>query len=113
MNLSGYFASRFGCQVNAENDATLATVAEHGRGCARHIDDVVGILAGPAHRCRDDRRRTAAPGPNGAAGEIGNLRLLGWCDAPGGLEAHGADAEAVLSAAPSSAWKQPPRSNRR
>ncbi|CCK27716.1 hypothetical protein BN159_3337 [Streptomyces davaonensis JCM 4913] len=40
-------------------------------------------------------------GPNGAAGEIGNLRLLGWCDAPGDLEAHGADAEAVFSAAPS------------
>ncbi|MFD8716639.1 ROK family protein [Streptomyces sp. NPDC059629] len=101
MNLSGYFASRFGCQVNAENDANLATLAEHWRGCARHIDDVVYILAG---------RRTGAGmivggrlhrGPNGAAGEIGNLRLLGWCDAPGDLEAHGADAEAVFSAAPS------------
>ncbi len=40
-------------------------------------------------------------GPNGAAGEIGNLRLLGWCDAPDDLEAHGADVEAVFSAAPS------------
>ncbi|MEV4866184.1 hypothetical protein [Streptomyces ossamyceticus] len=41
MNLSGYFADRFGCQVNAENDSNLATLAEHWRGCARHIDDVV------------------------------------------------------------------------
>ncbi|MFC8520181.1 ROK family protein [Streptomyces sp. NPDC057257] len=99
VNLSGYFNGRFGCPVNAENDANLATLAEHWRGCARHIDDVVYILAG---------RRTGAGmivggqlhrGPNGAAGEIGNLRMLGWWDAPGDLESHGADAEAVFGAA--------------
>lgn len=99
VNLNGYFADRFGCRVDADNDANLATLAEHWRGCARHVDDVVYILAG---------RRTGAGmivggrlhrGPNGAAGEIGNLRMLGWWDAPGDLEAHGADAEAVFSAA--------------
>ncbi|MEU9449002.1 ROK family transcriptional regulator [Streptomyces sp. NPDC048277] len=99
VNLSGYFADRFGCRVNAENDANLATLAEHWRGCARHVDDVVYILAG---------RRTGAGmivggrlhrGPNGAAGEIGNLRMLGWWDAPGDLESHGADAAAVFGAA--------------
>lgn len=99
VNLGGYFADRFGCRVTAENDANLATLAEHWQGCARHVDDVVYILAG---------RRTGAGmivggrlhrGPNGAAGEIGNLRMLGWWDAPGDLEAHGTDAEAVFAAA--------------
>ncbi|MFF3501076.1 ROK family protein [Streptomyces sp. NPDC003247] len=100
VNLSGYFADRFGCRVRAENDANLATLAEHWHGCAQHVDDVVYVLAG---------RRTGAGmiiggrlhrGPNGAAGELGALRMLGWWDAPGDLEGHGADAEAVFDAAP-------------
>jgi predicted NBD/HSP70 family sugar kinase len=64
--------------VRVENDANLAALAEHWRGAAVGVDDVIYLLAshrlgagiligGRVHR-----------GFGGAAGEIGALRLLHW-----------------------------------
>jgi predicted NBD/HSP70 family sugar kinase len=99
VDIAGRLAKRFGCRVNAENDANLATVAEHWLGCAQYVDDVAYILAG---------RRTGVGmiiggavhrGTHGAAGETGNLRMLGWYDAPGHLADPTGDAAATFAAA--------------
>ncbi|MDN3028239.1 hypothetical protein [Streptomyces sp. S.PB5] len=63
----------------------MALISVREDGCCTGAGTIVG---GRLHR-----------GPNGAAAEIGSLRLPGWCDVLGDLEAHGADAEAVFSAA--------------
>ena len=77
-NLAGQLRRSLACPVKVENDANLAALAEHWRGVAVGIDDVIylhashrlgaGILiGGRVHR-----------GFGGAAGEIGGLRLLHW-----------------------------------
>lgn len=84
------------CPVTVDNDANLATAAEHWRGAARTAEDVVYVLAG---------HRTSAGilisgrihrGHSGGAGEIGALRILGWEDAPGILAEYG-DADTVFA----------------
>ncbi|WP_433176186.1 ROK family protein [Actinoallomurus sp. CA-150999] len=68
--------------VVVENDANLATIAEHWRGAARDVQDAVCVLAG---------NRVAAGvliggrlhrGHRGGAGEIGLLPALRWEEAP-------------------------------
>ena len=77
-NLAGQLRRSLACPVRVENDANLAALAEHWRGVAVGVDDVIyvhashrlgaGILiGGRVHR-----------GFGGAAGEIGSLRLLHW-----------------------------------
>jgi len=77
-NLAGQLRRSLACPVRVENDANLAALAEHWRGAAVGVDDVIylhashrlgaGILiGGRVHR-----------GFGGAAGEIGALRLLHW-----------------------------------
>jgi len=77
-NLAGQLRRSLACPVQVENDANLAALAEHWRGVAVGVDDVIyvhashrlgaGILiGGRVHR-----------GFGGAAGEIGSLRLLHW-----------------------------------
>ena len=77
-NLAGQLRRSLVCPVRVENDANLAALAEHWRGIAVGVDDVIyvhashrlgaGILiGGRVHR-----------GFGGAAGEIGSLRLLHW-----------------------------------
>jgi predicted NBD/HSP70 family sugar kinase len=77
-NLAGQLRRSLSCPVQVENDANLAALAEHWRGVAVGVDDVIyvhashrlgaGILiGGRVHR-----------GFGGAAGEIGSLRLLHW-----------------------------------
>ena len=77
-NLAGQLRRSLACPVQVENDANLAALAEHWRGAAVGVDDVIylhashrlgaGILiGGRVHR-----------GFGGAAGEIGSLRLLHW-----------------------------------
>jgi predicted NBD/HSP70 family sugar kinase len=77
-NLAGQLRRSLACPVRVENDANLAALAEHWRGAAVGVDDVIylhashrlgaGILiGGRVHR-----------GFGGAAGEIGSLRLLHW-----------------------------------
>jgi predicted NBD/HSP70 family sugar kinase len=77
-NLAGQLRRSLACPVRVENDANLAALAEHWRGAAVGVDDVIylhashrlgaGILiGGRVHR-----------GFGGAAGEIGSLRQLHW-----------------------------------
>jgi len=77
-NLAGQLRRSLACPVRVENDANLAALAEHWRGAAVGVDDVIYLLAshrlgagiligGRVHR-----------GFGGAAGEIGALRLLHW-----------------------------------
>ncbi|NUR28483.1 MAG: ROK family protein [Catenulispora sp.] len=74
-----------GCPVLLENDCNLATAAEHWRGVAQHVDDMVFVHSG---------HRTSAGlllggrlyrGHAGGAGEIGALAQVGWADAPSWL----------------------------
>jgi predicted NBD/HSP70 family sugar kinase len=77
-NLAGQLRRSLAGPVQVENDANLAALAEHWRGAAVGVNDVIyvhashrlgaGILiGGRVHR-----------GFGGAAGEIGSLRLLHW-----------------------------------
>jgi predicted NBD/HSP70 family sugar kinase len=77
-NLGAQLRRSLLCPVKVENDANLAALAEHWRGAAVGVDDVIylhashrlgaGLLiGGKVHR-----------GFGGAAGEIGALRLLHW-----------------------------------
>ncbi|MEV0404752.1 ROK family protein [Actinoallomurus sp. NPDC050550] len=88
--------------VVVENDANLATIAEHWRGAARDVQDAVCVLAG---------NRVAAGvliggrlhrGHRGGAGELGLLRALRWEEAPDRLLAAcpgNGDLAAVFAAA--------------
>jgi predicted NBD/HSP70 family sugar kinase len=77
-NLVSQLRRSLSCPIQVENDANLAALAEHWRGVAVGVGDVVyvhashrlgaGILiGGKVHR-----------GFGGAAGEIGSLRMLHW-----------------------------------
>jgi predicted NBD/HSP70 family sugar kinase len=96
IDLTARIGRWYHCPVTVDNDANLATAAEHWRGAARTADDVVYVLAG---------HRTSAGilisgrihrGHSGGAGEIGALRILGWEDAPGILAEYG-DADTVFA----------------
>ncbi|MFD7232891.1 ROK family transcriptional regulator [Streptomyces sp. NPDC059881] len=77
VDLARRLADAFPCRILVENDANLAVVAEHWRGSAALVDDIVCILAG---------RRIAAGlllsgrlhrGRRGGAGEMSTLPHLG------------------------------------
>lgn len=96
VDLAARIGRWYDCPVTVDNDANLATVAEHWRGTARTADDVVYVLAG---------HRTSAGilisgrihrGHSGGAGEIGALRILGWEEAPAILAEYG-DADTVFA----------------
>jgi predicted NBD/HSP70 family sugar kinase len=81
-DLAPRLRERLGCPVLIENDCNLAAIAEHWRGVARDVDDMVFVLSG---------NRTSAGlllggklyrGHAGGAGELGALPLVGWADAP-------------------------------
>ncbi len=98
VDLPGAFAA----PVVVENDANAATIAEHWRGAARHVQDAVCVLTG---------NRVAAGvliggrlhrGHRGGAGELGLLEALRWDGAPGRLLAacpEAADLAGVFAAA--------------
>lgn len=82
LDLGRALAADLPVPVVAENDANLATIAEHWRGAARDVRDAVCVLAG---------NRVAAGvliggrlhrGHRGGAGELGLLRALRWEGAP-------------------------------
>ncbi len=60
------------------NDTKLATLAEHWRGAARGVDDVVYLLVGRSISLGLLLGGELHSGHNGAAGEIGVLRDVGW-----------------------------------
>ncbi|MBZ4321945.1 ROK family protein [Streptomyces huiliensis] len=67
----------FRCPVLVENDANAAAVAEHWKGAARGVDDVVFVLAGLSPGAGSLIGGRLHRGFGGAAGEIGALHLLG------------------------------------
>ncbi|CAM5714431.1 ROK family transcriptional regulator OS=Streptomyces alboniger OX=132473 GN=CP975_01935 PE=3 SV=1 [Streptomyces alboniger] len=67
----------FKCPVLVENDANAAAVAEHWKGAAAGIDDVVFVLAGLSPGAGSLIGGRLHRGFGGAAGEIGALHLLG------------------------------------
>ncbi len=102
LDLTREFPAWSPAPVVVENDANLATVAEHWRGTARGARDAVCVLAG---------NRVAAGlliggrlhrGHRGGAGELGLLPALHWEDAPDRLCAaypEGGDPAGVFAAA--------------
>ena len=100
VDLSQEFAAS--SPVVVENDANAATIAEHWRGAARHVQDAVCLLAG---------NRVAAGiliggrlhrGHRGGASELGLLKVLRWDEAPRRLLAArtgGGDLVGVFAAA--------------
>ncbi|MGN9838251.1 ROK family transcriptional regulator [Nonomuraea sp. H19] len=81
VDLAGLAGRWFGGTALAANDANLAALAEHWRGSAQHASDVVHILIGHRAGAGVLIGGRLHPGRNGAAGEIGTLRQVGWEDA--------------------------------
>ncbi|MFB4281940.1 ROK family protein [Nonomuraea sp. MTCD27] len=81
VDLAGLAGRWFGCTALAANDANLAALAEHWRGGAQHASDVVYVLIGHRAGAGVLIGGRLHPGRNGAAGEIGTLRQVGWEDA--------------------------------
>ncbi|MEO3872432.1 ROK family transcriptional regulator [Nonomuraea sp. B12E4] len=81
VDLAGLAAGWFGSAALAANDANLAALAEHWRGSAQHVSDIVYVLVGhrPGAGILIGGRLHAGRG--GAAGEIGTLRQVGWEEA--------------------------------
>ncbi|WP_424214936.1 ROK family transcriptional regulator [Streptomyces sp. BI20] len=67
----------FRCPVLVENDANAAAVAEHWKGAAQGVEDVVFVLAGLSPGAGSLIGGRLHRGFGGAAGEIGALHLLG------------------------------------
>ncbi|WP_149561603.1 ROK family protein [Streptomyces cacaoi] len=67
----------FRCPVLVENDANAGVLAEHWKGAARGVDDVVMVLAGLSPGAGSLIGGRLHRGFGGAAGEIGALHLLG------------------------------------
>ncbi|MEU6712760.1 ROK family transcriptional regulator [Nonomuraea sp. NPDC046802] len=88
----------FGGTALAANDASLAALAEHWRGSAQHASDVVYILIGHRAGAGVLIGGRLHAGRNGAAGEIGTLRQVGWEAAAREL-AEGASAAEAFEAA--------------
>ncbi|WP_067141336.1 ROK family protein [Microtetraspora malaysiensis] len=99
LDLGGQVGRWFDCPGFAANDANLAALAEHWRGSARHVDDMVYVLSGyrAGHGLMLDGRLRA--GRTGSAGELGRLPLVGWEDMSVVLARDGRDAEEVFEAA--------------
>ncbi|MFF4617540.1 ROK family transcriptional regulator [Nonomuraea jabiensis] len=88
----------FGCPALAANDANLAALAEHWRGSAQHASDVVYVLIGHRAGAGILIGGRLHPGRNGAAGEIGTLRQVGWEGAARELVADASAAEVFEAA---------------
>ncbi|MFI8103128.1 ROK family transcriptional regulator [Streptomyces sp. NPDC086023] len=67
----------FRCPVQVENDANAAAVAEHWKGAAKDVDDIVFVMAGLSPGAGSLISGRLHRGFGGAAGEIGALHLLG------------------------------------
>lgn len=75
-DLAGAFSGSYPVLVG--NDAKLATLAEHWRGAAHDVSDVVYLLVGHSISIGLLLEGKLHTGYHGAAGEIGVLREIGW-----------------------------------
>ncbi|MEV4112647.1 ROK family protein [Nonomuraea sp. NPDC049695] len=98
VDLAGLAGRWFGCAALAANDANLAALAEHWRGSAQHASDVVYVLIGHRAGAGILIGGRLHQGRNGAAGEIGTLRQVGWEDAARELVKDTSAAEAFEAA---------------
>jgi predicted NBD/HSP70 family sugar kinase len=86
-DLAKHLRSRLGCPVLLENDCNLATIAEHWRGVARDVDDMVFVLSGNRTSAGLLLSGNLYRGHSGGAGEIGALAQVGWAEAPSRVDA--------------------------
>ncbi len=102
LDLSRALAAFLPVPVTVENDANAATIAEHWRGAARHVQDAVCLLAGHRIAAGILIGGRLHRGHHGGASELGLLHVLRWDDAPARLlAAHpgGGDLAGVFAAA--------------
>ncbi|MEZ0106117.1 putative NBD/HSP70 family sugar kinase [Catenulispora sp. EB89] len=76
-----------GCPILIENDCNLAAVAEHWRGVAQDVDNLVFVHSGNRTSAGLVLAGRLYRGHSGGAGGIGALAQVGWKDAPARLEA--------------------------
>ncbi|MEY9862340.1 putative NBD/HSP70 family sugar kinase [Catenulispora sp. GAS73] len=86
-DLAGRLRALLGCPVLLENDCNLAAVAEHWRGVAQDVDDMVFVHSGNRTSAGLVLAGRLYRGHTGGAGEIGALAQVGWEEAPTRLEA--------------------------
>ncbi|MFI6627999.1 ROK family protein [Nonomuraea fuscirosea] len=98
VDLAGLAGRWFGCTALAANDANLAALAEHWRGSARHVSDLVYVLLGHRAGAGILIGGRLHQGRRGAAGEIGTLRQVGWERAVRDLVEGGSAAEVFAAA---------------
>jgi predicted NBD/HSP70 family sugar kinase len=89
VDLAGQLGAGRPYPVLAGNDTNLAALAEHWRGAARDVDDVVYVLIGRSISLGLLLGGKLHAGYNGAAGEIGELREAGWYTAFDRFRAYG------------------------
>ncbi|HET6743479.1 MAG TPA: ROK family protein [Kribbella sp.] len=78
IDLAAHFRSTGTASVIVENDTHLAAVAEHRRGAARDVPDVVLLQAGRRTGLSTIIDGTLRRGFNGAAGNLSTLPMVRW-----------------------------------
>ncbi|MER6952046.1 ROK family protein [Nonomuraea sp. NPDC000554] len=78
LDLAGALEGLSAGPVLVGNDTNLAALAEHWRGVAQNVDDVLCILVGRSIAAGLLIGGRLHYGRNGAAGEIGVMRAFGW-----------------------------------
>jgi predicted NBD/HSP70 family sugar kinase len=86
-DLASHLRALLKCPILLENDCNLAAVAEHWRGVARPVDDMVFVHSGNRTSAGLLLNGRLYRGHTGGAGEIGAFAHFGWADAPSRLEA--------------------------
>ncbi|MFE3110770.1 ROK family protein [Kitasatospora indigofera] len=99
LDLAAEASAWFDCPAFVENDANLATVAEHWIGAAQGSDDVICILSGNRSGAGMILAGRLHRGQGGAAGEIGALAILGWLGEEMAELREDVDVAAVIAAA--------------
>lgn len=99
LDLAAEASSWYDCPAFVENDANLATLAEHWIGAAQGADDVICILSGNRSGAGMILAGRLHRGRGGAAGEIGALAILGWLGEEMAELREDVDVAAVIAAA--------------
>ncbi|WP_129669646.1 ROK family protein [Phytoactinopolyspora endophytica] len=80
-SLADQLSERIPTPITVENDTNLSAVAEHWRGAATDVGNVVWVLTGRRYSAAILIDGSLYRGADGAAGEIGWLPELGWSKA--------------------------------
>ncbi|WP_427015869.1 ROK family protein [Pseudarthrobacter sp. P1] len=82
-NIGEQLSTRLKTTVLVENDANLATLAEHKAGAAGGAGSAIVVTTGRRISAGLIIGNTLLRGRHGAAGEIGTLDVMRWNEAPG------------------------------